>query len=106
MDRDIRLALLGDHEAAKRLTDAGVLVPCPCCGGNARVRYTWNGSDPLGYISNMYMRSKPGFVMCNKCGLQTSKNMRACRAVSKWNTRAPILSESELKNLCKGGEED
>ena len=23
MDRDIRLALLGDHEAAKRLTDAG-----------------------------------------------------------------------------------
>ena len=24
MDRDIRLALLGDHEAAKRLTDAGV----------------------------------------------------------------------------------
>ena len=26
-------ALLGDHEAAKRLTDAGVLVPCPMCGG-------------------------------------------------------------------------
>lgn len=24
MDRDIKLALLGDHEAAKRLTDAGV----------------------------------------------------------------------------------
>lgn len=29
-------ALLGDHEAAKRLMDAGVLVPCPMCGG-ARV---------------------------------------------------------------------
>ena len=28
MDRDIRLALLGDHEAAKRLTEAGVLAPC------------------------------------------------------------------------------
>ena len=26
MDRDIKLALLGDHEAAKRLTDAGALV--------------------------------------------------------------------------------
>ena len=26
MDRDIRLALLGDHEAAKRLTEAGVKV--------------------------------------------------------------------------------
>ena len=27
-----RRALLGDHEAAKRLTDAGVLVSCPFCG--------------------------------------------------------------------------
>lgn len=32
---DKELALLGDHEAAKRLTDAGVLVPCMC--GGARV---------------------------------------------------------------------
>ena len=29
---DEKLALLGDHEAAKRLTDAGVLMPCPFCG--------------------------------------------------------------------------
>ena len=34
MDKDIRLALLGDREAAKRLTDAGVLVPCSFYGGN------------------------------------------------------------------------
>ena len=27
-------ALLGDHEAAKRLTEAGVLLPCPSCGGD------------------------------------------------------------------------
>ena len=26
MDRDVRLALLGDREAAKRLTEAGVLL--------------------------------------------------------------------------------
>lgn len=32
---DIKLALLGDHEAARRLTDAGVLLPCMC--GGARV---------------------------------------------------------------------
>lgn len=96
---DTEKALLGDREAAKRLTDAGVLVPCPCCGGNARVRYIGNGSGPLGYISNVYMRSKPGFVMCDKCELQTSRNMRACRAVSKWNTRAPILSEREMEML-------
>ena len=30
---DIKLAQLGDKEAAKRLTDAGVLVSCPKCGG-------------------------------------------------------------------------
>ena len=35
---DVKCALLGDHEAAKRLTDAGVLLPCPMCGGQARVR--------------------------------------------------------------------
>ena len=32
---DIKLAMLGSKEAAKRLTDAGVLVPCMC--GGARV---------------------------------------------------------------------
>ena len=31
---DIKLALLGNKEAAKRLTDAGVLLPC-MCGGKA-----------------------------------------------------------------------
>ena len=31
---DVRAALLGDHEAAKRLTDAGVLLPCSFYGGN------------------------------------------------------------------------
>ena len=45
---EIEKALFGDHEAAKRLTDAGVLLPCPCCGGNARVRYTGNGQPNAG----------------------------------------------------------
>ena len=35
---DEKRALLGDHEAAKRLTDAGVLLPCPMCEGQAKVR--------------------------------------------------------------------
>lgn len=96
---DIKLALLGDYEAARRLTEKGALLPCPCCGGNARVRYTGRGSGPLGYISNVYMRSKPGFVMCDKCNLQTEKYMRVCRAVNRWNTRAPILSAEEMEML-------
>ena len=30
---DIKRALLGDKEAARRLTEAGVLLPCPGCRG-------------------------------------------------------------------------
>ena len=33
---DIKLALLGNKEAAKRLTDAGVLIPCPWCNGDRK----------------------------------------------------------------------
>ena len=32
MDNLIKAALQGDHEAAKRLTEQGVLLPCPGCG--------------------------------------------------------------------------
>lgn len=31
---DIKSAMLGNKEAAKRLTEAGVLVPCSFYGGN------------------------------------------------------------------------
>ena len=34
---DTEKALLGDREAAKRLTDAGVLVPCPWCGKEPKI---------------------------------------------------------------------
>ena len=36
---DIKRAILGDHEAAKRLTEVGVLLECPFCGGEAMVEY-------------------------------------------------------------------
>ena len=31
--KDEKAALLGDHEAARRLTEAGVLLACPFCAG-------------------------------------------------------------------------
>lgn len=34
---DIKRALLGDHEAAKRLTEQGVLLPCGHCGKQAYI---------------------------------------------------------------------
>ena len=36
---DMTRARLGDHEAAKRLTEVGVLLECPFCGGEAMVEY-------------------------------------------------------------------
>lgn len=44
MNNDIRAALMGNKEAAKKLTDAGVLIPCPKCGGPGEV-YEYPGED-------------------------------------------------------------
>lgn len=33
------------------------LKPCPFCGGKAQIRYTGNGSGPMGYT-----------YICSKCG--------------------------------------
>ena len=83
---DIKLALLGDKEAAKRLTDAGVLLPCPFCGGEAMVEY--DTIEPFEYT-----------VFCGDCGVMptTSEDEQVARLA--WNTRAPILGSEELKKL-------
>lgn len=90
---DIKLALLGDKEAAKRLTDAGVLVPCPHCGKQA-----YMSVDPE-YEPDSMGRKWAYTVVCGTCcatsGLCFSEEM----ARLAWNTRAPILSAAEMKIL-------
>lgn len=86
---DIKLALLGNKEAAKRLTDAGVLVPCAFCKGEVRRVIGFGGLN---------------FFKCRKCGAVVSfdndyYNIHKNKAITAWNTRAPILSESELRKL-------
>ena len=86
---DVKRALLGDHEAAKRLTDAGVLVPCPGCGGENIV--DWYRHNEVWY-------------QCDDCGWQgpsvySEGFADTEKARLAWNTRAPILSESEMKKL-------
>ncbi len=78
-------ALLGDHEAAKRLTDAGVLVPCPFCGGTGVL----DSEFPAGYF----------WVLCTGCGMQTEAFETEPKASLAWNTRAPILSAEEMEML-------
>ena len=83
---DIKLAMLGNREAAKRLTDAGVLLNCPFCGGEAMVEY--DTIEPFEYS-----------VFCGKCGAMpaTREDERTVRGI--WNTRAPILSAEEMEML-------
>ena len=87
---DVKKALLGDREAGKRLTDAGVLVPCPKCGCPGEV-YKYPDED----------WEQPYTAKCKKndCFWIGKDFPTSKQAIREWNTRAPILSESEFKKL-------
>ena len=85
---EIKRAMLGDQEAAKRLTDAGVMVPCPGCAGDNIV--DWYRHNEVWYE-------------CDDCGWKGPSAPRTRhhhpRIRLAWNTRAPILSSSEMEML-------
>ena len=83
---DIQKAMLGNREAAKRLTDAEVLLPCPFCGGK-------------GAIENDRCDAPCWLVYCVDCGVYPELCWTEQEARLAWNTRAPILSESEMEML-------
>ena len=101
-----RRALMGDKKAQEECTEKGIVLPCPCCGGKSSVRYTGNNSSFKGFKSNVYMRSNPGYISCEKCGITSTRNNRVCRSLKKWNTRAtpPIGRCGECKNVCNVGD--
>ena len=82
---DVTLAMLGDHEAAERLTAAGVLVPC--CGKAPNFHHfvglgTWAVECSVnGHIHNT--------TLCSS----------EYEARLAWNARAPVLSAEELEML-------
>jgi Lar family restriction alleviation protein len=99
---DIKLALLGNKEAAKRLTEAGVLVPCPFCGGEAEV---------VAYGPRLLRPSRNHVysVSCNECEMMFGWDVdyggrydTEYEVMLAWNTRAPILSAKEMKELSHG----
>ena len=88
MDKDIKLALLGDHEAAKRLTEQGVLLPCPH-GNGAEIYSSGN------YWPKEYYR----VISIPHCCMQSKFYESEHEARADWNTRAPILSAEEMEML-------
>ena len=102
MITDEKRALLGDREAAKRLTEQGVLVPCSHCGNDDDCRIV------MSFKKDKKKRFGEYYDVCTiycECCTETvrqaglGKDVAAKNASLLWNTRAPILSESELKKL-------
>ena len=85
---DIKLTLLGDREAAKRVTDAGVLLPCPH-GNGAQIYSSGN------YWPKEYYR----VISIPHCCMQSKFYESEHEARADWNTRAPILSAEEMERL-------
>lgn len=83
-------ALLGDQEAAKRLTDAGMLLECKRCG-----------SENVDYGEYDGILVGLDYVRCRNCGLieQGVVSPEEFSARLEWNTRAPILSAEEMEML-------
>ena len=101
---DVRAALRGDKEAAKRLTDAGVLLPCPFCGGEVRlrrvssaysasptvIRDAWTVECPHGCVRNNVYKSE---IFQNGEGKVVIEHNGADEARLSWNTRAAVEME-------------
>ena len=102
MNKDIRAAMLGDHEAAKRLTDAGVLVPCAHCGNDNDYRIEKKKKKDKKKRFGEYYDICTIYCECctetvRQAGLGT--DVAAKNASLLWNTRAPILSAEEMEML-------
>ena len=62
-----RRALLGDKEAQKECTKNGILLPCPCCGGQAKFK--------KGFPSKQIAHCRQAVIQCKKCGVRTEMNL-------------------------------
>lgn len=87
-----RRALLGDETAQMKLTEQGKLLPCPCCGGEAKLK--------KGFPSKQIAHCRQAVVQCKKCGVRTvtHKQLPMERwqdvdnyAITDWNTRPPLV---------------
>ena len=104
---DTKRALLGDHEAAKRLTEKGIVLPCPWCGKAPKI----TAYDRLiVYECDCgERRSYPGLLQTKESSVLASAPESAIKeyyhrdapeeARLSWNTRAPILSAEEMEML-------
>lgn len=101
-------AMMGDKEAAERLTDRGELLQCPCCGGEARFKI-------LMVHEQEYVIELEFHIACSDCDLHTETYfmsvvlcgnggigiLRDKRKDAKrdWNTRPQLLTKEQIEAL-------
>ena len=87
----IHRALLGDREAQQACTDKGIVLPCPCCTGEA---YTETFFERKGWRT---------VVGCSECPVSLStitydtEEIAQKKALKDWNTR-PALPVGRCKD--------
>ena len=95
---DVKRALLGDHEAAKRLTETGYFK---ASGDLALCRCPFCGSEDVVYERYLHTAGYRWRVVCTSCMASIDPGYAQQRSMVQrmWNTRAPILSSSEMEML-------
>ena len=85
---DVKRALMGDREAAKRLTERGVLLPC--MHGNKAIMLN---------SGNYWPETLYRVITEDTCCMQAKFYHTESESRLAWNTRAPILSAEEMEML-------
>lgn len=102
---DIQKAMLGDKEAAERLTERGEMVLCPLCNGKPRhYAYTYN---EFGAYGTKESERKWNSIGCPKCKISQPKRtyFTLKDALIEWNTRPQLLTKEQIEALERMEEE-
>ena len=102
MNDDIRLALLGDQDTAKRLTETGYFK---ASGDLALCRCPFCGSEDVAYEKYLHTAGYRWRVVCRSCMASIDPGYAQQRSTVQrmWNTREPVMSATEMEML--GGTE-
>ena len=106
-----RRALLGDKDAQRECTEKGIVLPCPCCGGEPAVK-----------VQKVEYGLRGTIIKCQKCGLYLFSPDKKAKlipgavknvsiqnhkeiGIRRWNTRPdpPIGRCGECANSCNAG---
>lgn len=113
---DIKKAMLGDKEAAERLTERGELLTCPFCGKQGILEHSGlskrgNNAPSSAGDFNTRWRVRCSYCFCergsgstefifNRAGeLVVFGEDGRIKAIESWNTRPQLLTKEQIEAL-------